>query len=227
MKVYLIDTETTGTKEPVPVELAILELPGECTLNAMAEPPKVVCNRRYKPGKPIDLGALCTHHIHEKDLVGCSPWSPPPELAEADYLIGHQIDFDWEAVGRPEKPKRICTLALSRYLWPEIDSHKLGAMTYMVWGEDYEEARTRARGAHGALADVNLTHTLLEVILTMLPEVDTWEALWEASEVARIPLKMTFGKHFGEYIKDIPPSYKQWLLRQSDVDPYLRRALAD
>jgi exodeoxyribonuclease X len=36
---------------------------------------------------------------------------------------------------------------------------------------------------------------------------------------------MTFGKHKGAAIKDIPADYKQWLLKQTDIDPYLVKAL--
>lgn len=49
--------------------------------------------------------------------------------------------------------------------------------------------------------------------------------LWEASELARIPKVMSFGKHKGVEIKDVPPDYKRWLKSQPDVDPYLLKAL--
>ena len=45
------------------------------------------------------------------------------------------------------------------------------------------------------------------------------------SEIARIPTIMPFGKHKGLLLADVPSSYKQWLLGQSDVDPFLRKAL--
>ncbi len=45
------------------------------------------------------------------------------------------------------------------------------------------------------------------------------------SEDARMPTVMSFGKHKGELIKDIPRDYKRWLLNQPDVDPYLAIAL--
>jgi len=45
------------------------------------------------------------------------------------------------------------------------------------------------------------------------------------SEAARIPKKITFGKYKGSSIKDLEPSYVAWLLRQDDLDPYLRKAL--
>jgi exodeoxyribonuclease X len=36
---------------------------------------------------------------------------------------------------------------------------------------------------------------------------------------------MTFGKHKGVAITDIPRDYKTWLLNQDNVDAYLRKAL--
>lgn len=36
---------------------------------------------------------------------------------------------------------------------------------------------------------------------------------------------MPFGKHKGDLISAIPTDYKEWLLRQPDVDPYLAKAL--
>ena len=56
-------------------------------------------------------------------------------------------------------------------------------------------------------------------------QVHSFEQLWERSEVARIPIKMPFGKHKGELIKDIPADYRRWLVSQTDLDPYLVKAL--
>ena len=36
---------------------------------------------------------------------------------------------------------------------------------------------------------------------------------------------MTFGKHKGVPIKDVPADYKRWLPGQPDIDPYLIKAL--
>jgi exodeoxyribonuclease X len=36
---------------------------------------------------------------------------------------------------------------------------------------------------------------------------------------------MPYGKHKGTPIKDIPADYIGWLLKQSDLDPYPRKAL--
>jgi exodeoxyribonuclease X len=50
-------------------------------------------------------------------------------------------------------------------------------------------------------------------------------SLYQMSEIARIPKIITFGKHKGTEIKDLPADYVQWLLRQDDLDPYLVKAL--
>ena len=51
------------------------------------------------------------------------------------------------------------------------------------------------------------------------------EQLYLASEEARIPKTISFGKHKGTAIQDLPIDYIQWLLRQEDLDTYLRKAL--
>ena len=36
---------------------------------------------------------------------------------------------------------------------------------------------------------------------------------------------VAFGKHKGTAIKDLPSDYANWLLKQDELDPYLRTAL--
>ena len=77
-----------------------------------------------------------------------------------------------------------------------------------------------------ANADVAmLLEMLLPAILRKNPGVASWSDLWQFSEKARIPTVMTFGKHKGMAIGDVPADYKRWLLNQPDVDPYLAIAL--
>jgi len=219
MKALIFDTETTGIADPEIIEAAWMLLPGDgtdCTLY----------QERFKPVKLIDLGAMATHHIIPSDLTDCRP-SADFKLPEVDYLIGHNVDFDWQAAGSPNI-KRICTLALSRYLFPNIDSHKQTAMLYHLF--PHETAREMCHDAHNALADVNMCHALLEALIERMGEDDkltedyTWEDIWRISEIARIPTVMAFGKHKGLAIKDVPRDYVQWYLRQAETDPYLVKA---
>ena len=48
----------------------------------------------------------------------------------------------------------------------------------------------------------------------------------QIEEAADALERLAFGKHKGELLTAIPSQYRDWLLRQSDVDPYLLKALA-
>ena len=66
---------------------------------------------------------------------------------------------------------------------------------------------------------------VLAGVLRELGSPRTWDEVWKLSEIARVPTVMMFGKHKGTPIREVPNDYKQWLLRQPDVDPYLATAL--
>jgi exodeoxyribonuclease X len=177
--------------------------------------------QRYNPGKPITLGALATHHIMDEELVDCPSASSFKLPDDVSYIIGHNVDFDWEVIGKPEI-KRICTLALARKIWPDLDSHTQSALLYYL---ERNSAREQLRNAHSALTDVGICAVILDHICQQLG-VKTTEDLYAESEKARIPTTMPFGKHKGLMLADLPSDYKQWLLGQGDIDSYLRKALA-
>ena len=72
--------------------------------------------------------------------------------------------------------------------------------------------------------DIILTANILMHEVHQL-QIQSIEELYTASEEARIPQIINFGKHRGTAIADLPADYVQWLLRQEDLDPYLRKAL--
>jgi len=211
----IFDVEATDKNDAVIIEAASLDV---TSLN-----PFEVGNpwvQRYNPGKPISLGALATHHIMDEELVNCPASSSFKLSAGTQYLIGHNIDFDWVAIGSPDV-KRICTLALARSLWPSLDSHTQSALLYFF---ERDTARDQLRNAHSALADVWICSKIVGQIIDKL-HPSSLDALWEMSEKARIPTTMPYGKHKGELISQVPTDYKQWLLRQDNVSGYLRKAL--
>jgi len=211
----IFDVEATDKNNAVIIEAA--------SLDVTSLKPFEVGNpwvQRYNPGKPISLGALATHHILDEELVNCPASSSFRLPAGTKYLIGHNIDFDWVAIGSPDI-KRICTLALARSLWPDLDSHTQSALLYFF---ERETAREQLRSAHSALADVWICSKIVAQIIDKLHPVSL-DALWEMSEKARIPTVMPYGKHKGELISQVPTDYKQWLLRQDNVSGYLRKAL--
>jgi exodeoxyribonuclease X len=217
MTALVFDTETTGVTDAGLIEAAWLRLDDPAHLRVVER-----FEQRYAPGRPIELGAMAVHHIVDADLEGCPPSSAFRLPEGVRYLIGHNVDFDWNVIGRPDV-RRIDTLCLARQVFPGLDAYGLGALTYHLG--DPREARERLRAAHAAAADVELCLDLLRAIVARLGPVPSWEALWAHSETARVPTVMPFGKHRGVAMAEVPADYKRWLRGQPDVDPYLRQAL--
>lgn len=215
MKAIIFDTETTGKHEPQIIEAAWIAVESPTNLSGGH------FERRYKPSKPIELGAMAVHHIIDEELVHC-PLHTEFKLPDGlEFIIGHNVDYDWQVSGSPQV-KRICTLALAREYLPDLDSHTQSALIYHFSKLD---AKYLLTDAHSALADVHNCRLILEQLLKIIGPISTWEELWGLSEKARIPKVMPFGKHKGEQIANIPSDYKRWLLRQPDIDQYLLVAL--
>lgn len=218
MNAILFDTETTGLDAPELVEAAwmCVDIAGTHLLRPPAEV------SRWRPSKPITLGAMATHHIMDEDLAAC-PLSCEFRLPDGvEYLIGYNVDFDWKTIGEPPI-KRIDLCAMCRQLWPAADSHTQSAMLYLL---ERDTAREQLREAHSAWHDVANCRRILLHVLGKAGPFASFEDLWRASELMRIPTVMPFGKWKGTAIKSVPPDYKRWLLNQPDVDPYLRKAFS-
>lgn len=211
----ILDTETTGVDNPEVIQLAFATIAG----GRMGE----TKSYSFRPSRPISWGALATHHILEEDLVFSPPAADAPSrVPQAEYWVGHNVDFDWRALGEPPV-KRICTLAMVRSIWPKCDSHSLVAMTYFLAGAN-AETREQVRGAHGASKDVELCFHILTRIISD-EGLKTAADLYAFSEDCRIPKTMGFGKYKGAPISEVDRGWSNWYYRQSDTDPYLITAL--
>lgn len=212
----ILDTETTDVESPQVIELAWKGI-RDVTFDEAG----VSGHQRYKPTKHITWGAMAVHHILPGDVQDCPVHSEAKLPLDVDYIIGHNVDFDWKALGSPAV-KRICTLALARKVWPDLDSHTQSALIYFLCGAN-PTTRDALRNAHSAGADIDFCHTILLAIIKTLG-ITSVEALWCASEAARIPIKMPFGKHKGELIANVPSQYRGWYSRLPDADPYILEA---
>lgn len=227
--IIVLDTETTGFTHNLPIEVAFMQIDDD--LNS-----DYIYHRYFKNTVPIELGALATHHIHPDTLLTCELDSIEGKerlfyeiTNNVIYMIGHNIDFDWRVLGEPSC-KRICTLALSRHLFPELDSHTQSAMLYYFFGS---QATSMVREAHSAAVDTKnclvLFRSLLQVCqqreLLRLRKSDGtiwWEAIYQLSEAARVPLKLTFGKHKNKTYEEVAktdPGYFHWWQTKSDTKP--------
>lgn len=227
MKIVVVDTETNGRKPPEVIELSYAPLE-----EGSWEVDSGRFYSRYMPKQGSTVGAISTHHIQDDWLEGFDPSSKAKLDERTQYIIGHGIDYDWEALGSPPHVKRICTVAMSRYLYPDLDSHRLGAMIYHF--HHPAQARTMLKEAHSAEVDVILcTIVLHEILRDKQLTFRTAEELWEFSEKCRVPRVMPFGKWSPlqcskeVLIKDLPYDYKMWCLKQETMDQYVLRAIRE
>lgn len=222
MKTIILDTETNKL-EGNPIQIAHVTFDFET--KSKCEP----FNQYYSldDGDSIDFGAMAVHNIIPDDLEREPHYKTFCLPSDVIFVIGHNVDYDIRAIQRcgvdTSTIKAICTLALARMVWPDATSHSLGALCYMLT-TDLAGMRRQLRNAHDAYADVLLTKWLLRKICEQLG-ITTAKDLFLQSEIARIPTKMAFGKHKGVAITDLPSDYVQWLLKQPDLDPYLKKAL--
>lgn len=224
MQTIILDTET-HTLNGLPIEIAyapIQLLDGKLTLNK-----NQIFDQLYQVNEPISYASMAVHHILESDLVGQPEYTTFRLPTETQYIIGHNIDYDIQAIARcgvdVSQLKPICTLALARQVWPNAEAHNISALIYQI-SKGSSKARELLKGAHRADADIILTANILMHIIAQLG-IQSVEGLYLASEDARIPKTMTFGKHKGTAIAELPADYVKWLLRQDELDPYLKSAL--
>ena len=222
MSALILDTETHDLNG-YPIEIAYA--PCSFEQGVLVVNQGEVFDEYFSCPEPIALGALATHHILEADIAekpSFDTFKMPPDV---QYLIGHNIEYDIKAIQKCQPDftvKGICTLALCRMVWPELP-HTLSAMYYHVM-DDLELARKHLRHAHNAKADIYFTGVILKTLVEQLGIKDM-NSLYIMSETARIPKYITFGKHKGTAIKDLDSGYVSWLLKQPDLDPYLRKAI--
>ncbi|ENW97375.1 putative quorum-sensing-regulated virulence factor [Acinetobacter dispersus] len=223
MSAIILDTETHDMNG-YPIEIAYV--PAQFLNTGELSVDKDACFDEYfSCPEPINYGAMAVHHILESDIEGKPGYETFRLPAGIQYIIGHNIDYDIQAIKLADKnvdAKAICTLALSRMVWPET-AHNLSALIYMLTKGSIK-ARESIRNAHNAKQDILLTAVLLKQICKALGIKDM-QSLYLFSEQARIPTHITFGKHKGTLIKDLPGDYVTWLLKQDGLDPYTKKAL--
>jgi exodeoxyribonuclease X len=183
---------------------------------------------RFNPLEPMTYGAMAVHGITDAVVARCSQHTEIPHYMPKglEYIIGHQVDYDCAVLERAgvdlSGVRRICTLALARR-HIDCDSHTLGALFLYVAGVNNGNIHT-VRQSHGAWTDVQMTVAVLDHLVGRLG-VLSFDALYDLSQDARIPIVMPFGEHKDKKISDLPAKYVGWLLKQPDLDPYLRHAL--
>ena len=175
MSIYIIDTETTGFKNPQIIEFAYIKLPESVSdfLNTSSEN----CDKhleRFKPSIPIDTTASKIHGIYAHHLRNCRS-TTELKLPAMSHMICHNVSFDYRVLGKPAV-KTICTLKLARQIFkePRPRNYKQSTLMEYLYPNDYQ---SKIKGVHAALADCENTFLLLQELIKKLPKIKSWEDL--------------------------------------------------
>lgn len=204
-----LDTETTGTGEKDRL----------CQLAYKIEGGDIV-NKLFKPPLPIEIGAMCVHHI-TNEMVENKPVFKDSndhqklvDLLNDDknILVAHNAKFDVDMlIKEGVNPKKvICSLKIARHLDPKgvIPRYSLQYLRYFL-GIQIEAT------AHDALGDILVLEKLFERLFSRMSKdigpAAVEDKMMEISSKPVLLSRMYFGKHKGERFKGIPKDYLQWL----------------
>ena len=226
MTALIIDTETDQGYNPLPIQIATIDLmTGE---EWMAY---------FNSGRPISPATTQVHGITDADVAGLAAFDLK-QFNLPEYLIGHNVHFDWRVIGRPDT-KLICTVRLARLAFPEWYSYKQSHCIEQLFDlqNRTDQAVHFTQHAHDALGDVRMCLQIYKACCERLGIAsDDYAAAHQlcqpkskrrpATEQRRAVTIMPFGKHRGQRIADLPIPYVKWLLANvTDLRPNLAAAL--
>ena len=208
----IIDTETDQGRDPRPIQVA--------TINVVTG---FEWMKYFNSGRSISPVVIRIHGITDDDVDGLERFDL--EVFELpQYLIGHNVRFDWRVIGSPSA-KLICTVRLARVAFPEWSAYGQSKCIEQLLGK--EEASRMTIAAHDALGDARMCYLLYQACCERLAIAPTdFSAVHAIANKANPVNKMPFGKHKGMLIKDVPISYVKWMLGNiHNMQPSLYSAL--
>lgn len=223
-RIFVTDTETATMKGPI-VDLALIEI--NENLDVVGTYESLI--------DPMCAMAPAAQAVHGISAAMVADAPTMKEMLERDgnpfgaengiIVFGHNVQFDCRMLTAegllPGEYVKACTLRMARNMWPDLheenENHKLGTLAIMFGLE--------TGPAHRAMGDCVTCLNLLRHIAAT-GQVSTFDELLALGLRTLSPeTKITFGKHRGTKLKDLPSSYQQWLMGQSDMDPDLIAAL--
>ncbi len=208
----IIDTETDQGRDPRPIQIA--------TINVATG---FEWMKYFNSGRSISPVVIKVHGITNEDVAGLEHFYLD-NFELPNYLIGHNVRFDWRVIGRPST-KLICTVRLARAAFPEWTAYGQSKCIEQLLGKGAASKMTIA--AHDALGDARMCYLLYQACCERLQIKPTdFNAAHKISNTANPVGKMPFGKYKGRAIKEVPIAYVKWMLGNiHNMTPSLYSAL--
>lgn len=215
MKLIFLDTETTGIDDDARlVQLSYSVYGTDTRLDAL-----------YTPPVPISIGAMATHHITPRMLVGRPSFAESgdrevlQQLLAGHVLVAHHAPYDIHILRNEgvDTPHWIDTCRVAHHLFPDLESHGLQYLRY------YFEMDIEAR-AHDATGDIlvleHVFHRLADELRRQQPALqgDDRALVQRMAQMSQEPVLlrlMKYGKYKGKPVADVvvsDRSYAEWML---------------
>lgn len=214
MRVIIGDVETSGlSSDAGVVEIAWAETDTSLTIQNTAY-------SLINPGRPISPSASGVHGIVDAHVQNAPTLDEFVGSAFQDgevLFVAHNAKYDLAFFGPHIKNLAgvLCTLKMARLIYPDSPDHKLQTLRYYLALE--------GGGAHSAAGDVEVLTNLLRRMIED-SNMNLIE-LWHLSQRPVMIEKISFGKHKGKNLRDLPSDYVRWLLSLPDLDDNLRFSL--
>jgi DNA polymerase-3 subunit epsilon/exodeoxyribonuclease X len=188
----------------------------------------------------ISTKAMSIHHI-TPDMVKNSSIFEESDIVRnfisfndsKNILVAHNISFDMKMINREGivwLGPTICTLRCARHIFKDLESYSLQYLRYELGlykeEQDFLASLDSCKNLqpHDAMFDVLIMRLLLKRLLQ-----DVNGSVSKLVELTNTPVfigKIRFGKHSGEKLVDIDPSYLRWLLsNHNDLDNDLKYSI--
>lgn len=219
MRFWVVDSETTGVgagDKAVEVAGFLWELSPDKELTLVRYYSSLV-----NPGIPIPPEASAVHHLTDEDVAS----APPIEDAmmpffddEFDFVAAHQSSFDKRMMDFGQAPW-VCTLKLSRVVYPEAPSHKNQFLRYWLKLPKLVHSIGIEGAAHRALYDSEVTSYLFDHLLRKAVSDDPIAKMIHVSNNPALLKTCRLKKHEGKLWKDVPKDYLNWILNPRTPHP--------
>lgn len=237
--IMVLDTETTG----VDAESEIIEFSASFPEGANDDYSTLVnYTQRFKPEHGVPAEASAIHYITEDDLNECELFRDASTefmglFKTRKYFIGHNVLFDRNMLINnlyntdqeiPEylldDSRWICTYKLAKKVLQENTDYTNLTLSFLWFKLEVYKDCTHKIIPHSAEDDVYMCYKVLLSLVNKAIEQglinpsaeDIGKEIIDLCNIPNILKTMTIGQHKGKLMEEVPTSYLNWLITQSD-----------